>query len=176
MAEFHQWREENREMLKDVVPLDTPYNIKVEVSSLCNARCKYCAHSRPDAGGGWQGNMSMELFERVIDNIKQFAHKPKLMEMFMHGEPLCNPNLAAMIKRVKEENIVDRINFTTNGLLFTPSKIDEINAAGVDVIRISIQGLDAETYKEICGVDVDFDAFLDNLSYLYKHKETVVYA
>lgn len=38
MAEYRQWREENRTYLKDVVPLDTPYNIKVEVSSLCNAR------------------------------------------------------------------------------------------------------------------------------------------
>ena len=50
MAEYRQWRNENRTYLKDVIPLDTPYNLKVEVSSLCNAKCVYCAYSKPDHG------------------------------------------------------------------------------------------------------------------------------
>lgn len=170
MAEYKQWRNEDRTYLKDVVPLDTPYNIKIEVSSLCNAECNYCAHSKPDAGGVWQGNMSMELFEKIIDDIKKLNHRPKLIEMYMFGEPLCNPNLAKMIARVKEENIVDTIAFTTNGLLFTPERIDSIIAAGVDIIRISLQGINSETYKKICGVTVDFESFLKNLNYLYAHK------
>lgn len=50
MAEFRQWRETERTMLKDVVPLDTPYNLQVEVSSICNLRCVYCAHAYPGHG------------------------------------------------------------------------------------------------------------------------------
>lgn len=46
MAEYRQWREEKRTPLRDVVPLDTPYNIMIETSSLCNAKCNYCAHSK----------------------------------------------------------------------------------------------------------------------------------
>lgn len=171
MAEYRQWREEKREWLKDVLPLDTPYNIKVEVSSLCNARCVYCAHSQIGESGVWQGNMSMELLEKIISDIKMFPRKPKLMEMYMFGEPLCNPNLAKMIKRVREENVVDRINFTTNGLLFTKDNIDEIIDAGVDVIRVSLQGLDAEAYKKNCRINIDFDAFINHLTYLYNHKK-----
>ena len=45
MAEFRQWRETDRTYLKDVVPLDTPYNAALEISSFCNLKCVYCAHS-----------------------------------------------------------------------------------------------------------------------------------
>ena len=38
MAEFRQWRETDRVYLKDVVPLDTPYNVAIEISSFCNLR------------------------------------------------------------------------------------------------------------------------------------------
>lgn len=47
---------------------------------------------------------------------------------------------------------------------------DEVLAAGVDTIRISLQGLDAETYERVCGVKMEFDSFVSNLRYLYEHK------
>lgn len=169
MADFKQWREEKRTMLKDVVPLQTPFNIQVETSSLCNFRCIYCAHANKDHGV-WEGNMSMELFHHVLHDIAEFPQKVKLIEMFSFGEPLCQPHLAEMIREVREANICDRIDFTTNGALLTPSKIDAILSAGVDTIRISIQGLDAAAYEKICGVHIDFDQFLNNLSYLYAHR------
>ena len=169
MAEIKYWREEKRTMLKDVVPLDTPYNISIEASSLCNFRCVYCAHSDPNHGV-YEGNMSWELFERVIRDIKEFPQKIKLIETFCFGEPLCNPRLADMIATIRHENIADKINFTTNGALFTPKRIDEILAAGVDTIRISLQGLDEEGYRKICGANIKFVDFLANLRYLYNNR------
>lgn len=169
MGEVKYWREEDRTMLKDVVPLDTPYNIGIEVSSICNARCVYCAHSSK-GHGLYEGNMTWELFEHIISDIKEFPQKIKLIETFSFGEPLCNPNLAKMIKTIKNEDIAEKINFTTNGLLLTKSKIDEILAAGIDTIRISLQGLSSDVYKRICGVTVDFPAFVENLRYLYEHR------
>ena len=169
MADFRYWREENRTCLKDVIPLDTPYNIGIEVSSLCNARCVYCAHSTPNHGI-YEGNMTMELFEKVLREIHRFPKKIKLIETYSFGEPLCNPNLEDMIAQIREEDIAERINFTTNGLLLTPKRIDALMAAQVDTIRISLQGLDAETYRKMCGVSVDFGKFLENLKYLYDHR------
>ena len=169
LAEFRQWREEKRTFLKDVVPLDTPFNLHIEVSSLCNAKCVYCAHSKPDHGV-WEGNMSLELFEKVVEEAKKFPKKIKLFDMFGFGEPLCNPNLAKMIEIARKSEVVQKINFTTNGLLFTPEKIDAILAAGVDTIRISLQGLNAEAYSKVCGVKVDFMHFLETLKYLFENR------
>ncbi len=169
MAEYKQWRNEDRTYLKDVIPLDTPYNLKVEVSSFCNARCIYCAHAQKDHGV-YEGNMSLELMERIIKQSKDFPHKYKVVEMFSFGESLCNPNLEKMIAMVKESEVAEKINFTTNGLLITKERADKIVESGVDIIRISLQGLDAETYWNICKVKVDFEAFIDNLRYLYENK------
>ena len=169
MAEYRQWREENRTTLKDVVPLDTPYNIVIETSSFCNARCIYCAHSK-ELPGFFEGNMSMELFRRIMRDVHDFPHKVKLFEMFGFGEPLCNPNLAEMISIAREEEIVEKINFTTNGILFNKENIDKILEAGVDTIRVSLQGLNAQSYEKVCGVKINFDRFIDNLSYLYEHR------
>lgn len=168
MVEFRQWRNENRTFLKDVVPLDAPYNIMVEVSSLCNARCKYCAHSQQQ--NYFYGNMQPVVFQKILEELQGFPHQIKKCEMFGFGESLCNPYFAEMIRKVRKTRMFETIDFTTNGLLFTPSRTDKIIAAGVDTIRISLQGLDAETYQRICGVKMDFDQFVENLHYLYEHK------
>lgn len=72
MADFRYWREENRTFLKDVIPLDTPYNIGIEASSLCNANCIYCAHSTHNHGV-YEGNMSLELLENYSRNTAVFG-------------------------------------------------------------------------------------------------------
>lgn len=168
MAEYRQWRNENRTFLKDVVPLDAPYNMMLEVSSLCNAQCNYCAHSHKKKY--FYGNMELQVFQRILEDLYDFPHPMKKCEMFGFGESLCNPNFAEMIRKVRETKMFEAIDFTTNGLLFTPKRVDDILAAGVDTIRISLQGLNAETYQRVCGVRMDFDVFVENLRYLYKHK------
>jgi len=169
MAEFRQWRNEKRTPLREVVPLDTPYTLNIEVSTLCNIRCQYCAHSTKDHGV-WEGNMSMELFHEVVRQLHGFPHKLKLVDLFCFGEPLCHPQLAEMAAEVRQADVCETIGFTTNGLLLTPEKIDALIAAGVDTIRVSLQGLDAETYRKVCGANIDFEQFRENLRYLYDHR------
>ena len=168
MAEYRYWRNENRHMLKDVIPLDTPYNLCVETSTFCNLDCKYCGHSRHI----WpEENMSMELFKRVVDDTKAFPHKLKKMELYFFGEPLCNPILPEMLAYARNADISETIDFTTNGLLFSKEKVDELRQAGMpDTIRISLQGLDAKSYNDVCGRNIDFDSFVSNLTYLYQNK------
>ena len=74
--------------------------------------------------------MSMELFEKIISQIKEFPRKIKLIETYSFGEPLCNPHLPEMVGRIHEEDVAEKINFTTNGLLFTPKIIDKLFVNG----------------------------------------------
>ncbi len=78
----------------------------------------------------------MELFAKVIEEIHRFPKKIRLIETYSFGEPLCNPNLEKMIAIIREEDIAEKINFTTNGLLFTPRRVDALMEAGVDTIRM----------------------------------------
>ena len=169
MAEFKQWRNENRTYLKDVIPLDTPFNLKVEASSICNLKCIYCAHSKKNHGV-YEGNMSMELMDRILEQSKDFPHKFKVMEMFSFGESLCNPNLEDMICMAKQADVAEKINITTNGLLITKERADKLIDSGVDIIRISLQGIDSKGYEKTCGVKIDFERFVENLKYLYDNR------
>lgn len=166
MAEFRSWRNAKRTWLKDVVPLDTPYNIHIDTSATCNARCVYCGQSVTPGGGV----MSMNLFQKVISDCYQFPNKIKIFDMYYTGEPLCNPYFADMVRCAKNSGLSEQVGVTTNALLFTEKRIDEVLAAGIDVIRISVQGLNAETYQRICGVKIDFEKFLSRLKYLYSRR------
>ena len=168
MAEYRQWRNENRTPLKDVIPLSTPYNVCIETSTLCNLNCSYCGHSKHL----WpEENMSMDLFKKVIDQLKVFPDRLKKIELYFFGEPLCNPLLPDMLAYARSENISETIDFTTNGLLFTKAKVDEFIEKGMpDTIRVSLQGLDEEAYRNHCGAHIDFSKLLDNLKYLYENK------
>ena len=166
VAQFRSWRNPNRVMLKDVVPLDTPYNLQIEPSSVCNARCVFCYHST-NTGGTL---LSTETFRKIISDAKGFPSKIKIVDLYSSGEPLCNPHFADMVNEVKQAGISERVGVTTNGLLLTPKRIDDIITAGLDVIRISVNGLNSETYKQICGIDVNFDKFMETLSYPYANK------
>lgn len=166
MSEYKSWRNENRTWLKDVVPLDTPYNLHVDVSSVCNIRCIYCGQN---ANPGKE-LMSMEMFKKIINEARKFPHKLKLLDLYYTGEPLCNSYFADMVEYAKKANIADNIGVTTNGLLLNSELSDKIISSGLDIIRISIQGVDAATYKKICGVHMDFTRFINNLKYLYRHK------
>lgn len=168
MAEYKQWRNENRTPLKDVIPLDTPYNICIETSTFCNLNCVYCGHSKHLCP---EENMDMDLFERIIDQLACFPKKLKKIELYFFGEPLCNPLLPDMLAYAREKNVSQTIDFTTNGLLFTKKKVDEFVEKGMpDTIRISLQGITEDAYRQYCGAKIDFDAFIDNLGYLYQHK------
>ena len=169
MAEFRQWRETERVYLKDVVPLDTPYNVALEISSFCNLRCVYCAHSINH--GQYEGNMTDELIDRILCDLEAFPRKIKKVNLFGFGESLCHPKFPEIIGRVNRAGVADAIEFTTNGILLTKDKIDRImENGGVQTIRISLQGISASAYKQFGGIGIDFKQFLSNLQYLYEHK------
>ena len=168
MAKYTYWRNENRTMLKDVIPLASPYNIIFETSTFCNLNCAYCGHSKHI----WpEENMTMDLFQRAVDQAKEFPDRIKKFELYFFGEPLCNPLLPQMIAYARKADVAETIDFTTNGLLFSKEKVDELVANGMpDTIRISLQGLDEEAYFRVAGATIDFNRMLENLRYLYQHK------
>lgn len=169
MAEFRQWRETDREYLKDVVPLDTPYNAALEISSFCNLKCVYCAHSINH--GQHEGNMTDELIDKILHDLAEFPRKIKKINLFGFGESLCHPGFPEIVGRVNKAAVADAVEFTTNGVLLTRNKIDRLmENGGVQTIRISLQGIDAPSYKKFGGMDIDFEQFLSNLQYLYGHR------
>jgi radical SAM protein with 4Fe4S-binding SPASM domain len=161
------WPEINkREYLKDVLPLSTPLSVQITVSGMCNFKCVYCPHSSDDSGK--HQNISIDNFNRFLEGARLFPRKIKTISFVGRGEPLINKNICEMMAKCHE--IAKNVTLITNGSLLSPELIDKIIDSGVDTIRISLQGVNADDYYKICGYKIDFDSFLKNIEYLYKNK------
>jgi radical SAM protein with 4Fe4S-binding SPASM domain len=75
-----------------------------------------------------------------------------------------------MITYTKRANIAEKIQVYTNGSLLTNELSDALIEAGLDIIKVSLQGIDTLTYKNVCNCSINFQKFIDNLKYFYEHR------
>ncbi|WPX07801.1 radical SAM protein [Caldicellulosiruptor danielii] len=155
--------------------MKTPFSLYVFPTTFCNFKCIYCAHSlglskMKEKYNFEAQNMSMETFMLVIEQARRFPEKLKLLSLTGQGEPLLNSNIAKMVEYAKKYNIAERVEIITNASLLDYEMAKQLIEAGLDVIRISIQGLSSDKYKEICRSDIKFEDIIDKISYFYKNK------
>lgn len=175
MANYEYRLSKDREILHEAVPLRTPFLLGIYTGDICNIKCHYCLHSLPaekqkDINLAREF-MSWDIFKKVADSTKKFPNKVKTVLFSSIGEPTLNPHLPKMISYIRELGTVNVIKMVTNGVALTKGLIDEIIGSGIDRIEISIQGMDAKMYKQNAGIEIDFENFFDNLSYLYENKK-----
>ena len=166
---------QDRNVLGKVLPLDTPYTVMVDNSDMCNLRCNYCFRADESiVAEDYRKNrlMEWETFEKIVEQMQQFPHQIKRIALSHHGEPLCNRRLPDMVTHIKRSGLTAKTDIHTNALLLDEEYIDELCAAKIDRIVISLQGLDEKNYLEVCGAHIDFDQFYHRLEYLYKMKTT----
>ena len=167
---------DERVILSEAVPIKTPFSIFIFPTTYCNFRCNYCGHSLGYAKmrelyGFTPMTMEMPVYIKAIEQIAQFPDKLRLLSLTGHGEPLINPHISEMVAYAKEKNVTQRIEIISNGSLLTKEKSMQLDEAGLDVIRISLQGLSAQKYTQVCSVSVDFDALIDNIRYFYENRK-----
>ncbi len=159
-------KERNR--LEEVIPLATPYTLAIDPSNLCNFKCNFCAIQSQTAELPFKKQlMDKKLFMKIIDDLQAFPSKLKVLRINGQGEPLLNPDLPEMIKYAKEKNVSEFVEMITNGSRLSPELNQRLIDSGIDRIRISIEALDAEGYKEIAEAKLDFDNFLCNIKDLH---------
>ncbi len=176
MSEIKPIYDDNRVKLADAVPLNTPFSVYLSPTSYCNFKCIYCAHSlgisemkkRYDFV---KETMTLDTYKKAINQLSGFPEKIKLLSLTGHGEPLLNKNIAQMVKIAKESNTFERVEIISNGSLLSQEMSDNLISAGLDTLKISMQGISPSKYKEICKANIDFENFMENINYFYKHKK-----
>lgn len=161
----------NRNELHKVLPLETPYSLFVDVCNVCNFKCKFCAIQYAERELPFR-KMSMEydLFRKVMDDLKEFPEPLKMLRLATNGEPLLNKRLPDMIRYAKEGGVSEWVEIVSNASLLSPELNRQLISAGLDRIRISIEGIGAEAYYEMSGVKIDWDEFVANIRDLFEHK------
>ena len=119
--------------------------IRISVTDRCNLRCTYCM---PEKGTLSVPHEEILSYEEIIDLAGIFAslgiHKIRLTG----GEPLVRKNLSFLVRKLKQVSGIHQVTLTTNGI-FLYDQIDELAAAGIDGINISIDTLNPQLFERI---------------------------
>lgn len=156
--------------LGEVIPLAVPFSLFVDICNACNFKCKFCAIQTKEIKRFKKQVMSWELYQKIVDDITEFPAPLKMLRLTANGEPLLNRDLPRMIAYAKEKKITEHIEIVTNASLLTPALSDELVAAGLDRIRISIEATDAEGYEAMCGKRIEWSNFVSNIKYFFDHR------
>lgn len=116
-----------------------PWYIQVEPSRNCNLSCPHCVKS-PE-----RGLMEYDTFKRIILGSKNVEYV-KLQGL---GEPLLNPDLAAMARYAKANGC--RTEVISNGTIPPSSELMD----AIDTYVISMETCDPKSYRKIRGTDID---------------------
>ena len=87
-----------------------PKYFTIETCNNCNARCIMCPK-------GLKGTTSVQLmddflFDKIVDEIKEYNNWIEMICLNSDGEPLLDRNIAKKIKKLKREGI-KHINIST---------------------------------------------------------------
>jgi len=117
----------------------SPDKIRIDISSLCNLRCRHCPTGTT---GRDRGIMGEDVFNTIIEQIKNL---PIYYAVFyVSGEPLMNKSIFDWLKRIKSETNVKTTAFVTNGMLMSESVSRSLANSYVDQITVSIDGATPE--------------------------------
>ncbi len=171
MAKYTSGRDMNRQMLWRVVPRSVPFAIGLTPSDVCNFRCIYCNQST-EAGIKDARVLTWDEVMIQIHQIEELLEKGnddlKIITIHGNGEPLLHPQIADIVRECVERKLAPRVEITTNGSRLTHELSDALIDAGLTKLLISIQGTTPQKYKEICGYNIDFDKFVDQIDYFHK--------
>jgi radical SAM protein with 4Fe4S-binding SPASM domain len=117
------------------------------------------------------GIISNALFTKIVKDLKNFPKPIELINIGEYAEPLLHPQFPDLVKIVKDSGRAKKIKMSTNASLLTASKADELIAAGIDFIQISINGINDQHYQQVTGCKINFEEILNNVKYLYSIKK-----
>ena len=123
--------------------------MRVSVTDRCNLRCRYCMP---------RGIVTVPMtdiltYEEILDTAWAAARCGIKKLKVTGGEPLVRKGVIGLIQKLKEIPGIEQVTLTTNGTLLAPC-VNELKAAGLDGVNVSLDTLNARTFREITGFDL----------------------
>ncbi len=123
--------------------------MRISVTDRCNLRCFYCRGVKDFT---FLPPTEILSYEEILYLVR-LAIKCGLDRFRLTGgEPLLRKGLGSLISRILASPGVRDVSLTTNGLLLE-DYLDELRAAGLKRLNISLDTLDGKKFQEITGLD-----------------------
>ncbi|MFC2044062.1 radical SAM protein, partial [Chloroflexota bacterium] len=120
-----------------------PDTIWIELTNHCNFKCKYCPISTGLRRN--QGFISLDLFQKIINDISQFM-KGKWISLHFLGESLLHKKVDELVRIAKAKGI--KVLFFTNGSLLTVDLFEKLCHSGLDRLTFSLDAKSKDDYEE----------------------------
>jgi radical SAM protein with 4Fe4S-binding SPASM domain len=143
-----------------------PHLHQIEPTNACPYSCIMCPRdkfmSRP------VGFMDFALYAKVIDEVASFSSsvREKEVELFHFGESLLHPEIAEMVAYGVGRGL--NLVLSVNAPQLTPELAEKIITKDPVKLIISMDGYDAESYREIRGKNADYSLAVEHLETLLK--------
>lgn len=162
--------------LIDRLPLQKPLSVFVEVSTLCNFKCRMCVRSFEETAAdiGELKNMDFDDFVKIVDDLRSWpGEKLKLLRLSVLGEPLAHPRFCELLRLAKDADIAEKVDMITNGSLLTEQVSKELIEGGLDSIRISIYSVYEERHREVTQSEISPERIYNNILQLRKMRDAM---
>jgi MoaA/NifB/PqqE/SkfB family radical SAM enzyme len=116
---------------KGLLSTDHPIQVHIIPMRRCNLSCAYC-NEYDDVSDP----VPLEEMYRRIDKLAKLG---TTLITISGGETLLHPQLDDIIRRIRSHGILSGL--ITNGYLLSPQRIQQLNAAGLDHLQISIDNV-----------------------------------
>lgn len=126
-------------------------SLRISVTDRCNIRCQYCM---PEVAQFMQPDRLL-TFEEMAAFVEVVATLGIRKLRITGGEPLMRPELPNLLGLLSQVNGIEDIALTTNGMLLA-EQIDELVAAGLKRVNISLDTLSESTFHQLSrrhGID-----------------------
>lgn len=109
------------------------------------------------------GYMDMQLYRKVIDEVSEYPEevKKKELELFHFGESLLHPEISEMNAYASNKGM--NTVLSVNAPELTPVLAEKFIRGNAYKIIISLDGFDAESFKQIRGRQINYNAAISNV-------------
>ena len=148
------------------------YNIKnslyLNITNHCTNRCDFCIR---DHGTGLFANLKLErepLLDEILEDVlSQNLHKYKEIVFCGYGEPTCRLyDLLAVCKKLREVTDTPiRLNTNGHASLISGEDTAPMFKGLIDVVSISMNAADPDTYYQLCHPKFGEDTYVGVLKF-----------
>lgn len=148
---------------KPLLPRSRPYQANIDLSNACTLRCPYCPTGVREFGRK-PGFIDPAQVAELLDGFGEFLY---VAYLFSWGEPLMHPKVAEIVSMVHARGVMTDIS--THFSLKNASMLEAVCDAGLDHLKLSIDGATQEVYQKY-RVGGKLDRVIENIRRVVEYK------
>src|SRR5690625_953071 len=125
--------------------MDRPFGLLAELTYRCPLACAYC--SNPIELAAYRDELDTTQWQRVMTEAAELG----VLQCHLSGEPLLRRDVVDLVQTAHELGMYS--NLVTSAMGLSRRRAEELRAAGLDHVQISIQADEPHTSDQLAGVE-----------------------